>query len=265
MTEPKPEFWTEPHALAFQHPQVAASYQYRPLYPPETFEILSGLILDSPRRVLDLGCGTGGLSRYLVEIADHVDAIDISAAMIEQGKHLPNGDSPKLTWMLGHAEEVTADTPYALITAGDSLHWMDWEILLPHLRTQLSAHGSLAICNINTVSQPWHATEEELFREFSTMPTFQAIDLVAELERRDLFTVRGKHKTKPVLLTQSIDDYIESFHARSSLAHGRMEPGQSAAFDNAMRELLARNQVSQIVTQVFSILTWGLPHARGAQ
>ena len=128
--------------------------------------------------------------RHLVDIADHVDAVDISAAMMEEGKHLPNGDSPKLTWKLGHAEEVTADTPYALMTAGDSLHWMDWEILLPHLRTMLSPHGSLAICIINTVPQTWYEDEVQLFRKFSTMPEFQDINLVTELERRDLFRSR---------------------------------------------------------------------------
>ena len=88
--------------------------------------------------MLDLGCGTGGLARHLVDIADHVDAVDISAAMMEQGKHLPNGASPKLIWTVGRAEEFKSKIPYALITAGDSLHWMDWEFLLPHLRTLLS-------------------------------------------------------------------------------------------------------------------------------
>jgi hypothetical protein len=142
---------------------------------------------------------------------------------------------------------------------------MDWEILLPHLRTLLPPNGSLAICNINSVPKPWEEEERQLFGQFSTMPGFQNIDLIGELEGRDLFTVRDRRETKPVPLAQTIEDYIESFHARSSLAHGRMEPAQSAAFDEAMRELLARNGVSEMVTQVFANIVWGLPHARGAQ
>jgi len=45
-------------------------------------------------RVLDIGCGTGFIARELADRVTHVDALDISPAMIEQGKRLPRGDAP---------------------------------------------------------------------------------------------------------------------------------------------------------------------------
>jgi len=51
--------------------------------------------------------------------------------MIEQGKQLPNGDHPQLRWICGKVEEVRLSPPYALITAGSSIHWMQWERAFP--------------------------------------------------------------------------------------------------------------------------------------
>lgn len=89
------------------------------------FNVLVGLIAGEPRTVLDLGCGTGFIARPLAPRVDRVDAIDVSEAMIEEGKRLPGGDHPHLQWIVGRAEDVALHPPYALITAGDSLHWME--------------------------------------------------------------------------------------------------------------------------------------------
>lgn len=259
-------YWTQENALAFSNALVAAVYHTRPTYPPETFAKLAELLIDAPRNILDIGCGTGALARNLVPLADHVDAVDISAAMIAQGKTMPGGDDPKLSWRVGRAEEVTSDAPYALMTAGDSLHWMDWDVLMPRLGALLSPHGSFAICILDAVHNPWEDELMNLIRQYSVMQNFHSPDLVETLQARDLFTVRGTHNTTHVPFVQTIDDYVESFHARSSLAHGRLEAAQAQAFDNALRELLAQHQVTtQVTLQVFVQMVWGIPHAPNSE
>ncbi|HET9979541.1 MAG TPA: methyltransferase domain-containing protein, partial [Ktedonobacterales bacterium] len=129
--KPKPTFLGQQFASAFQEESVAEAYQQRPPYPDAVFDILTRLIVDQPSRVLDAGCGTGFIARRLVGRADHIDAVDISPAMVERGKHLPGGDSPSLEWIVGAAEDARLNPPYALITAGDSLHWMEWAVVLP--------------------------------------------------------------------------------------------------------------------------------------
>jgi hypothetical protein len=56
----KPEQFSEAHASIFQDASVVAAYRHRPPYPPETFRALVGLI----------------------PLVDHIDAVDISEAMI---------------------------------------------------------------------------------------------------------------------------------------------------------------------------------------
>src|SRR4029079_14455494 len=101
----------------FTDRDVARAYRYRPAYPPDTFRILSDLIV-GPRTVLDVGAGTGAIAREMVPFVERVDAVDISAAIIDEGRRLPNGTDPRLRWILGSAEEAPFDPPYGLITAG---------------------------------------------------------------------------------------------------------------------------------------------------
>jgi 2-polyprenyl-3-methyl-5-hydroxy-6-metoxy-1,4-benzoquinol methylase len=260
--QPKPEFWTEKYATAWQHPAVADAYQYRPGYPPETCSTLSQLIADSPRNVLDIGCGTGGLARYLIPFAARIDAVDISLPMIQRGEQLPHGADPKLYWHVSRAEDFASKEQYALVTAGESLHWMDWDILMPRLESMLSPNGVLAICVLHSIPHAWESELVPLYQKYSTMPHYRDLDLVAELTTRALLTVQGSHETEPFAYSQSLADYVESFHARASLAHGRLDPALSAAFDRELRERVGKSDADEVKTQVIAKIVWGKPHAR---
>ena len=87
--QPKPAFLGQQIASAFQEESVVEAYQQRPPYPTSVFDILGNLVSDEPYHVLDVGCGTGFIARRLVGRVTHIDAIDISPLMIEQGKRLP--------------------------------------------------------------------------------------------------------------------------------------------------------------------------------
>jgi SAM-dependent methyltransferase len=251
-------------AATFGDRAVVASYRHRPEYPPQTFELLTGLIHDEPRTVLDLGCGTGFLARPLAPLVDRVDAVDMAAAMIEEGKRLPGGDHPHLRWMVGRVEEVPLDPPYALATAGDSLHWMNWPVLLPRLARAASPHGYLAILSVDgTVvgeDEGFGEGRMALIQRYSTYwrPNFRLLD---ELERRGLWHREGETQTEPVPLRQSVDEYVESFHARASLSWERLTPEDATAFDTELRRLV-RERIGETVEQaVRTWIAWGKPQA----
>jgi hypothetical protein len=86
---------------------------------------------------------------------------------------------------------------------------------------------------------PWQEGLEALIRQFSTLQNYQAFDLVDELETRDLFETMGQRNTAPVASAQSIDDYVASFHSRSSLSLDHMPPAHAAAFDGRLRDLVS--------------------------
>src|SRR5205807_9877502 len=97
----KPEQWASEYAKPFQDRSVVEAYRYRPPYPPEVFEILAGLIKagpQSPRHVLDVGCGTGYIARYFVDPVERLDAVDCSWPIIVLGKALSNCYHPFMLW-----------------------------------------------------------------------------------------------------------------------------------------------------------------------
>ncbi|HEY7357103.1 MAG TPA: class I SAM-dependent methyltransferase [Ktedonobacterales bacterium] len=256
---PKPDFLTPEAAAAFQHPGVARAYRYRPTYAAAVFDILAGLVVDQPRHVLDVGCGTGLLARHFVERVERVDAVDVSEEMIEQGKLLPQGDHPNLTWILGRAEDAPLHPPYSLITAGDSLHWMDWEVVMPRFARMLTPRGKLAVLGADQLPPPWQDALLPVIQRYSVMSNWQPYDLIKELEERSLFRRVGSQRTEPTPFVQTVDEYIASFHARASLAWGRMTADAAAAFDSEVRALVSRFSPEQVELQLVTEVVWGIP------
>jgi len=249
-------------AATFTHRGVAAAYRHRPTYPPETFQILSGLIVDEPRTVLDLGCGTGNVTRLLAPLVDRIDAVDMSAVMIDEGKRLPGGSHASIRWFVGQAEDVELRPPYALATAGDSLHWMDWTVVLPRLAGALSPHGKFAILDVNgeiaAESEEFRQRRDELIERYTTYRR-PVINLLEELERRGLFHEEGRKETEPVMVRQPADEYVESFHAHAPHARERMALGEASAFDSALRALVLEHAGETVELAVRGFVLWGRP------
>jgi SAM-dependent methyltransferase len=250
--------WAE-HFAAFQDPSVIASYQYRPPFPPELFTVLSGLITETPRRVLDLGCGTGFVARELLPFVDTIDAVDVSPGMIAAGQLLPGGNNARLRWILGRVEDVPLAPPYALITAGDSMHWMDWPALFPRLRTLLTPDGYLAIFECDQEPPPWQADLLTSIRRYSTIRNYRPFNLIDELVRLGHFSIHGTHQTTPIPFVQTIAEYVDSFHGRSSFSRDRMLPADADAFDATVRDLVMAYNPEHVTLSLVTTITWGKP------
>ncbi|HET9111263.1 MAG TPA: methyltransferase domain-containing protein [Ktedonobacterales bacterium] len=261
MVIPKPAHLGPAYAAQFQDAAVVAAYPTRPPYPAAVADLLASLALE-PRVALDVGCGTGDVARRLALRMERVDAVDISAAMVAAGQRLPGGDAANLRWQIAALEDAPLAGPYGLVVAGESLHWMDWERVLPRLRAALAPGAALVIVERAEEPSPWSEALLALIQRSSTNREFQPYDLVDELARRGLFTLTGQTRIASESFSQPLASYIESIHSRNGFSRDRMRPEDAAAFDAAAAALVAPYAPDgQVNLRVGAVVRWGSPLA----
>lgn len=250
-------------AATFQQESVADAYQHRAPYPDEVFDRLEGLIVDEPRRVLDIGAGEGAIARPLAVRVDEVDAVDFSAAMVEVGKQRAGGDNPAIRWQVSSIETAELAGPYALVTAGASIHWMPWEETFAQIVPHLTPNAQLAVIEHGPVDMPWWDELVQVIERHSRKqnhdPKFNVFDAI---EERGLLGQTGTARTAPITYRQQVADYIEQFHSTSSLARDLMPADEAAAFDAGVEQAVrpyAQDGVLELT--VVAEVSWGRPVA----
>lgn len=256
----KPAHLTTEYSDHFKDEGVVDLYHLRLPYPPETFSILCDLIRDEPRTVLDVGTGIGDVARPLLDCAERVDALDYSAAMLQKARLMAEGDNPRLRWILGKAEDAPLNPPYSLITGGNSIHWMDWETLFPRFKQLLTPNGYVALVGRREIDPPWQTEMMALIRAYSVFQKFEAYDLGQEVEKRHLFKRVGEKTTAPIAHQQLVEDYVMSFHSRSSLARHAMSAEDIAAFDGELADIVTPfSMQGRLTLQTVGWVVWGKP------
>jgi SAM-dependent methyltransferase len=238
-------------AAAFQDEAVAAAYRQRPPYPEALIARLADAVVGQPRRVLDLGCGTGDISLPLAPYVDHIDAVDISKEMIAAGRARAGGDSPTIAWHVSPAEDFVLAPPYGSAIAAESLGWLDMATLLPRLAAALTPGATLAFVS-REERAPWDEAFFKVIPEYSMSLSYAPRDLVAEIEAAGLGRARSRETIGPEPFTQSVDDYVELQHSRSAFALHRMAPERAAEFDTLVREIVGPYATEGQITYQFS-------------
>lgn len=148
-------------ALAFG--TAAAAYDhYRPTYPPAALQWALGA---EPLRVVDLGAGTGLLTRVLLRLGHQVIAVEPDPRMRAQMS--ANGDLVEP--QAGSAEAIPVpDGSVDAVVAGQAYHWFDPDKAHPEIARVLRTGGVFApLWNLRDESVPWVA---ELSRVANGLP-----------------------------------------------------------------------------------------------
>jgi ubiquinone/menaquinone biosynthesis C-methylase UbiE len=130
---------------------VADAYERgRPSYPPEAAQWLLG---ERPKTVLELGAGTGKLTRVLVELGHDVHATDpdeVMLAVLEE-------KLPGIRTAVASAEEIPlAAQSVDAVIAAQAFHWFDLDRALPEIARVLRPEGRLCLLwNQRNEKIPW--------------------------------------------------------------------------------------------------------------
>ena len=137
----------------------------------QPFDDLLALIERRPRmRVVDLGCGTGELTRELHEAlaAEETVGIDDSETMLLKAGSF---GGEMLHFEKGSIEAFVTDRPYDLVFSNAALHWVaGHEQLLVRLTNFLSTSGQIAIQMPSNDDHPSHRIAAETAARFGIDP-----------------------------------------------------------------------------------------------
>jgi SAM-dependent methyltransferase len=123
---------------------VAAEYErHRPDYPEEALRWAADeLGLATGARVLDVGAGTGKLTRGLVALGFDVVAVEPGAPMLEQLRRaVPEAEALEAPAEAIPLPAASVDAAFA----GQAFHWFDRERALPELHRVIKAEGGLGL------------------------------------------------------------------------------------------------------------------------
>lgn len=198
--------------------------RFRPSYPVGALRWILG---EGPKRVVDLGAGTGILSRQLAALGHHVLPVEPDPAM----RALIPADLAPLD---GTAEAIPLpDASVDAVVAGQSHHWFDTDKAYPEIARVLRPGGVFGpLWNERDEQVPWLTELSRLADDIAecggplhALHTFGP--LFTPLERR-LF----RHAT-----THTVDTLVELMRSRSYYLTAT--PARQAEVDAAIRDLVA--------------------------
>ena len=140
---------------------VATDYdRYRPSPPPQA---LDWLIPPSAQAVLDLGAGTGAVTRELIGRAARIVAVEPDERM----RAVLTARCPQAEVLAGRGEDIPLpDASVDAVVISSAWHWLDPELAVPEITRVLRVGGVLGVMWISRdVRVPWVTEFNQLARE----------------------------------------------------------------------------------------------------
>jgi SAM-dependent methyltransferase len=105
-------------------------------------EALQWLLPEDATDVLEIGAGTGILTRLLAERVDHLTAVEPDNRM----RSVLAGADPRVELLAGTAEEIPADaSSFDVVIAQSAWHWVDESRAIPEVARVLRRRGRLSL------------------------------------------------------------------------------------------------------------------------
>jgi SAM-dependent methyltransferase len=138
--------------------EVAGAYERgRPGYPEQAVRWLAG---NAPADVVDLGAGTGKLTRGLVALGHRVTAVD----PLDEMRTELEGALPGVHALTGSAEAIPLpNASVDVVACAQAFHWFDHGAALPEIARVLRPGGRLALVwNSRDDRDPWMSQLSEI-------------------------------------------------------------------------------------------------------
>ena len=211
-------------------------------------KLLNGIAPCSPKTVLDIGCGTGLLtktiaSQYPTAI---IDAVDVSSNMINE---LASQKISNINTSCSDFNQQTLSKKYDMIVSNAAIHWMDVDLSLRQMANYLIPNGTcyIAIFGSKTSFELNHCLAKINRNHNLIAKTFPDSDDLVRLGQR--YFLNWTVKTE--CLTLTFDSIIQLLKTQKNTGvnykqrpEGLWTPSALKAFEEAMIERYGIVQLS---------------------
>jgi len=152
--------------------RVTTDYvQHRASFPSSFFARIRKLgLVNRGSRLLDVGCGTGALTRHFASMGCTCVGLDRSTAMLEEARRIDTQANHEVHYISGRAEVLPfQEDSFDVVTAGQCWHWFDRGKVAVEIDRVLVQRGLILIAHLDWVPLPGNIASitENLIEQFN--------------------------------------------------------------------------------------------------
>ncbi|MBL7017186.1 MAG: methyltransferase domain-containing protein [Kiritimatiellales bacterium] len=193
-----------------------------------------------PEQILELGCGTGQLTRLLFDRFPDVliDAVDLSEKMVEYSRNKFKRFD-QATWIQADAQTYRGSDPYPLIVSSAALHWVsDLRKTFENIFQCLEKDGFFALgMMLSGTLKELLAVRGEVAPEKTPPSALPALEELVDHLHATGFKILRKKLSEEEVSYQSATDFLRTIH----------EQGVTGAKVASGREPLNRGEIDRLI------------------
>jgi malonyl-ACP O-methyltransferase BioC len=197
-----------------------------------------------PEQILELGAGTGQLTRLLTERFPDVliKAIDLAEKMVTHSQGTFRR-FPQISWVVGDAQTWRGEAPYPLIVSSAALHWVtNLKATCENIYQNLEPGGFFALgMMLKGTLKELHELRNEITPEKTpriTLPTYE--ETKACLQAAGFTLERRKHSEEEILY-ENASAFLKAIHEQG-VTSGKVSMGNAPLSRTELGQLVADYQ-----------------------
>ncbi|VGO22055.1 methyltransferase [Pontiella sulfatireligans] len=201
-----------------------------------------------PEQILELGSGTGQLTRLLTERFPEVpiDAVDVAEKMVLHSRAAFKR-FPQIKWIVDDAQTYWGGDRYPLIVSSSALHWVaDLRATCENIFQSLEPGGTFALgMMLSGTLIELHELRQEIAPEKTpsiSLPTYE--ETVEALEAAGFRTERKKHSEEQILY-DGAKAFLKAIHEQG-VTGGRVSAGNAPLSRTELSRLVADYQENHV-------------------